>query len=342
MLTKRQRSILGSIVERYVADATPVSSHALSSRGGLGVSSATIRSEVAVLEEGGYITRPHPSAGSVPSDKAYRLYVEAVAAQSDHAVEPAEIRSSVRERLSQAELDDSDWTSAAATTLSRMVGNLAVATSPKPAESRVMRLEVVPLEGLVAMMVIILEQARLRRHLLRLTRPVHFHELDRAANRVRELVEGQTRRQIAAVDQDLSPLERDFLESAVAVLEEEDRHLFRDHYLDGLRNLLAQPEFAENHRVREIIAGFEDGTLAQAVLEETPGGVALRVVIGAENRKDVLRPCSVVIGRYGAAGTAVGAIAAVGPTRMRYRHTIDRVRLMTSVMTDLVASGAGA
>ncbi len=340
MLTSRQRSILSSIVERYVVDAAPVSSRALSGRSGLGVSSATIRNEVAVLEEHGYITHPHSSAGSVPSDKAYRLYVEGVA-RSAQPAEPATARSAVRERLSRAEMDDHDWSSAAAAALARMVDNLAVATPPKAAESRVMRLEVVPLDGLVAMMIVILEQARLRRHLLRLARPVHPDDLARSANRVRDLVEGQTRRQIAGIDEDLTPLEMDFLRSAVAVLEEEDRDLFRDHYLDGLRNLLAQPEFSENSRVQELIEGFEDGTLAQAVLEETPDGAALRVVIGAENRGDVLRPLSVVIGRYGAAGAAVGAIAAVGPTRMRYAHTIARVRLMTSVMTEIVAPGSG-
>ena len=338
MLTARQRAILNSIVERYVVDATPVSSRAITRRGGLGVSSATVRNEVAVLEEHGYIMHPHSSAGSVPSDKAYRLYVEDVARSGPHE-EPTATRRAVHERLCRVEMDDDQWSSSAAAALAQMVDNLALATPPKAAEARVMRLEVVPLEGLLAMMVIVLQQARLRRHLVRLARPIGPDELARSANRVRDLVEGQTRSQIAVIDPDLTPLEMDILRSTILVLEEEDRNLFRDHYLDGLRNLLAQPEFAENRRVQELIGGFEDGTLAQAVLEETPDGPALRVVIGAENREDVLRPLSVVIGRYGVAGTAVGAIAAVGPTRMRYSHTIARVRLMASVMTEIVAPG---
>ena len=215
-----------------------------------------------------------------------------------------------------------------------------------------MHLEVVPLEGLVVMMVVVLEQARLRRHMVRLVQPVDDAELTRSANRVRGIVEGQTRRQLRLAPPNLTSLESFLLESAVLILEEEDRNLFRDHYLDGLRNLLAQPEFAENRRVRTLIEGFEDGTLAQAVLEEAPEGVpggvsgvasgegVLRVVIGEENRGDVLRPLSVVIGRYGSPGHAVGTIAAVGPTRMRYAHTIARVRLMTSVMTEMVSATA--
>lgn len=336
MLTSRQRSILGSIVEHYVADAVPVSSGTLTRTGSLGVSSATVRNEVAVLKEHGYVTNPHSSAGSVPCDKAYRLYVEDLAGGVTPA-EPELTRRNVRDRLSRVEMDDDQWSISAAAALARMVDNLAVATPPKAAESRVMRLEVVPVQGLLAMLVIVLQQARLRRHLVRLARPVDENELVRSANRVRDLVEGQTRRQIAVIDPDLNSVEREFLRSTLLVLEEEDRNLFRDHYLDGLRNLLSQPEFAENDRVKELIEGFEDGTLAQAVLEETPDGPALRVVIGSENREDVLRPLSVVIGRYGIGGMAVGAIAAVGPTRMRYSHTIARVRLMVSVMTEIVA-----
>ena len=334
MLSARQQAILSYIVEHYVAGATPVSSLSISASGLLGVSSATVRNEVTVLQEHGYITHPHSSAGSVPSDKAYRLYVESVAGKGEGR-DPAVIRNSLRQKLSRVTMDAEYWSSTAAGELARMVGNLAVATPPRTAESSVRRLEVVPLEGLLAMMIVVLEQSRLRRQMVRLTEPTDADVLARSANRVRDLVEGQTRSQLAQVHFDLTPLEREILQTTIQVLEEEDRNLFRDHYLDGLRNLLAQPEFAENRKVRELVEGFEDGTLAQAVLEEMPDGAALRVVIGAENRGDVLRPLSVVIGRYRGPGGAVGAIAAVGPTRMRYAHTIARVRLMTSVMTEM-------
>jgi heat-inducible transcriptional repressor len=338
MLSARQQAILSYIVEHYVAGATPVSSLSITASGSLAVSSATVRNEVSVLEEHGYITHPHSSAGSVPCDKAYRLYVENVAA-TNQSTEPSGTRDSVRVKLSHARMDAESWSSTAAEELARMVDNLAVATPPRSAESRVRRIELVPLEGLLAMMIVVLEHTRLRRHMLHLTQPTDADELARSANRVRDLVEGHTRRQLTEVHMDLSPLEQDILDTTILVLEQEDKNLFRDHYLDGLRNLLSQPEFAENSRIRELVEGFEDGTLAQAVLEEMPDGATLRVVIGDENRGDVLRPLSVVIGRYGGPGGVAGAIAAVGPTRMRYAHTIARVRLMTSVMSEMVDLG---
>jgi heat-inducible transcriptional repressor len=334
MLSSRQQAILSYIVEHYVAGASPVSSRSISADGKLGVSSATVRNDVSLLQEYGYVTHPHSSAGSVPSDKAYRQYVESVADRNESR-EPAATRASVRDKLARVNMDAEYWSSTAAGILARMVGNLAVATPPRSAESRVRRLDVVPLEGLLAMMIVVLEQTRLRRHMVRLSQPTDADVLAMSANRVRDLVEGQTRSQLAEVHFDLTPLEREILQTTIQILEEEDRDLFRDHYLDGLRNLLAQPEFAENRKVRELVEGFEDGTLAQAVLEEMPDGATLRVVIGAENRGDVLRPLSVVIGRYRGSGGAVGAIAAVGPTRMRYAHTIARVKLMTSVMTEM-------
>ena len=210
MFSARQQAILSYIVEHYVVGATPVSSRSISDSGSLGVSSATVRNEVTVLEEHGYITHPHSSAGSVPSDKAYRLYVEGVADGTERW-EPATTREAVRRKLSRARLDAEYWSSTAAGVLARMVDNLAVATPPRSAESRVRRLEIVPLEGLLAMMIVVLEQTRLRRHMVHLPQPTNADELAQSANRVRDLVEGHTRRQLTEVHTDLSPLEEDRL-----------------------------------------------------------------------------------------------------------------------------------
>ena len=126
------------------------------------------------------------------------------------------------------------------------------------------------------------------------------------------------------------------VDATTEILREEDRDIFRDHSVDGLRNLLAQPEFAENERVRLLVERVEDGSLAQAVLEETPEGDVARVIIGQENRGDILWPLSIVICQYGIPDQAMGAVCAVGPTRMEYARTIAGVRFMASVMSDLV------
>ena len=135
---------------------------------------------------------------------------------------------------------------------------------------------------------------------------------------------------------ELTPLEYEVVGNTVLMLREEDRTEFLGHYVDGLSLLLGQPEFAHRDQMRPVVEGVEDGSLAQAVLEEAPDNRVVRVVIGGENRGDVLTPMSVVIGQYGIPGEAAGAIGAIGPVRMEYARTIASVDLMSDMMSEMV------
>lgn len=336
MLTARQQHILGLIVGDYITLASPISSESIARNHELGVSPATIRNDVAHLEDEGYITRPHLSAGSVPLDNAYRLYVEAMLQRGHDRIHPA-VQSSVRRQLTDAEPDVESWTAIAATLLARLVGNLAIATFPRARQSRVRHLEIVYLQDLLYMLIVVLEQARLRRHLIRLSEPIFQAEMDASANKVRVRLVGLTREEIGEMEtSSLSALEEDVVQATAMILSEEDRGAYRDHYVDGLRNLLSQPEFSESQRMRALVEGVEDGTLVSEVLSESPDTGMVRVVIGQEHRGDLLWPLSVVLCRYGIPGEAVGVVGAVGPTRMEYSRTIASVRLMSSTMSELV------
>ena len=337
MLTPRQDTILRLIVGDYIRTASPIASDAIARSHDLGVSPATIRHDVACLEEAGYLTRPHSSAGSVPVDKAYRRYVEsAMAMETD--ILPASSRWTIRRELSEAEGDIDEWATVAATLLARLVGNLAIATFPKAKESRIRHLELVHLQDFLVMLIVVLEQARLRRQIIRLKQPIEASVVETSTNRVRSEVIGLSRREIESKNMSLSPLEEEAVETAVLMMREEDRAAYCDRYVDGLRNLLGQPEFDQNDKVRTIVEGVEDGSLVEAVLEDIPSGSMVRVTIGQENRGDMLWPLSVVICQYGVPDAAVGAIGAVGPTRMEYPKTIAGVRFISSLMSELVQS----
>ena len=340
MLTARQETILKLIVHEYTMTVGPIASETIARSHHLGVSPATIRKEVAELEEAGYLTRPHTSAGSVPMDKAYRFYVESLVAAEPGHIHPM-VRRSIRKQLTEAERDTDEWASVAAVSLARLVGNMAIATFPKARESRVRHLELIQLQEFLAMLIVVVEQVRLRRHMIRLKEPVELVELEASTSKVKGQLLGLTRREIESKAMPLTPFEEELVQAAVLILREEDQAMYRDHYIDGLRNLLNQPEFAEKDRVRAIVEGVEDGSLVQAVLEETPDGGVVRVIIGQENRGDLLWPLSVVICQYGIPGEAVGAVGAVGPTRMEYSKTISGVKFMSSVMSELVESAQG-
>ena len=335
MLTARQRTIVTLIVQGYIESATPISSEWIARNPDLGVSPATIRNDIAELEEMGYLNRPHPSAGTMPQDRAYRLYVGSLFDADTEPLLP-DASAAVRRRLSEVEGDLDEWTSAAASALAGLVGNMAIVTIPKAPESHVRHLELVYLRDFLVMLIVVMEQARLRRQLIRLSEPARPSDLEAIAQKVKGLIMGLNHHQIKAKDMSLTPLEEEVVGTTAVLLKEEDRDLYRDHYLDGLRNLLGQPEFAEYEMVRSVVGGVEDGSLAQAVLDEAPEGDVPRVIIGHEHRGDMLRPLSVVIGQYGIPGEAVGAIGAIGPTRMEYSRTIAGVRLMSDLMDDLV------
>ena len=338
MLTERSTNILNLIVDDYIRTGAPIASQTLARTHDLGVSSATIRNDVAGLEQDGYITRPHPSAGSVPLDRGYRTYVETVA--MTHGIAPSE-RRSMRDRFMDVEREIDEWTEFAAAILAGLVGSVAVVTFPRAPESRVRQLRLVPLQDLQTLLIVVLNEARLRRQLIPLSQPLDDGDLDTCANRVTDLVRGLSWEEIDPRDTALTPFEEELVHATVDILREEERAGRVDHYVDGLRNLFAQQEFADRDALAGFVEAVEDGRLAQATLDQAPDSPVVKVVIGRENSDDLLQPMGVVIGRYGVPGQMTGAIAAVGPVRMHYKKAVSVVDLVADVMSELVGGVSG-
>ena len=349
MVTARQQTILNHIVGDYVRDAAPIASDALARRHSLGVSAATVRNEVAALEEWGYISRPHKSAGSVPEDKAYRLYVESfLSGESDGSGEgaPSRIPPRAREAISDGfavvQHDVDRWGDVAAALIAQMMDNLGIATPPKTGVSRVRHVELLPVREALGLLIVVMEQTRLRKQLLRFDEPVDRVYLEWLSSRVRSLALGLTAEEIEERRRALSGAERRAVDATMLILREEDEAGREDYHVSGLRNLLDQPEFVDYEMALAIVQGVEDGSLVEAALDEAPVGRVVRVVIGREHAGDALRSMSVVICRYGVPGRALGTVGVVGPTRMEYDRAISGVRFISTVMNGMAASVYGA
>jgi heat-inducible transcriptional repressor len=336
MLTMRAQTILNLIVSDYIREATPVASDALLRRHDLGISSATIRNDIMELEQEGFLKRPHPSAGTVPLDKAYRLHVETIFIDGPIGL-PFEVQLSIKRRLSAMEKDIDEWRDAAAAMLAGLVGNMAIATFPTAKESRVRHIELISLKDVLGLLIVVLEQAKVKRHLVKFEDPIDAADIQVLSNKLNSLLQGLSTREIEAKTMELTAPEENVVGTTIEILRDEEHSQHRDHFLAGLKNLLTQPEFADRDDVDAIIEGVEDGSLAQAVLTEAPAVESVvRVVIGQENNGDILWPLSVVLGRYGIPGELNGIIGAIGPVRMEYPRTIASVDLMTNLMTNLV------
>ncbi|MFC1860349.1 heat-inducible transcriptional repressor HrcA [Chloroflexota bacterium] len=333
MLTSRTETILRSIVEQYITRATPVSSQGITDNYELGVSPATIRNEMAHLEQEGYVTRPHPSAGSIPSDKGYRYYVETL---MDIQLPLAEQRL-INHLFHQVERELEEWLNLAATLIAQLVQNVAVVTMPKPVACQFKRLELVALHHSLALLILVLRTAKAKQQLINFTQGIPQPELTVIANKLNAIYSNLTSSQILTKSRGLSPVEQQVTDCLLKLMKAEDKQEYEEPYLDGLHFILNQPEFIHSQRLLSLMELVEHRSLLRSIVPLGLTRQGVQVVIGKENRAEAIHDYSVVISQYGLPQEAVGTIGVVGPTRMPYARAISTVNYLSSVLNQLVA-----
>ncbi|MFC2067316.1 heat-inducible transcriptional repressor HrcA [Chloroflexota bacterium] len=333
MLTPRTGTILKSIVGQYITKAIPVPSQNIASDTGLEVSPATIRNEMAYLEHEGYIIRPHTSAGSIPSDKGYRYYVESL----EKAKLSADQQCLINHLFHQVEREVEKWRSLAATLLSQLVQNVAVVSMPRPAYCQFKHMEMVFLQDSLVLLVLVLPGAKVKQKLITFEQTISQLSLTTIANRLNAEYSGLTSRQILAKTLKLSPTEQQITDYLVEMIQAEDEQESDEPCLDGLHFMLNQPEFAHGDRMRNLMELVDHRNLLKVIVPTGMSGHAVHVIIGEENKAEAIRNYSVVISQYGLPDDAIGTIGVVGPTRMPYANTIPSVGYLSSVLSELVA-----
>ena len=333
MLTKREQDILRVIIGEYISTATPVGSETIARKYPLDISPATIRNEMAYLEEEGYITQPHPSAGRIPSEKGYRHYVETLMGAVELSEDEQRL---IRHQFHQVANELEQWLHLAAAILSHLVHNIAIVTWPKATEPRLKHLQLVSLRKFLALLIVVLKQAKLRQHVLNLERAVSQEELSTIAKRLSTALAGLTGSQIEATNLELSPIEKQVVTALIRIMDAEEEQECEEPYIAGLSYALSQPEFTSADKARGITEVFEDKGLLRSILLPLPVAEGLRLIIGTENREQAMRHCTVVLGCYGLPGEISGAIGVVGPIRMHYGRTVSAVRFLTTTMSELV------
>ena len=332
-LPPRRETILKTILDGYIASAVPVPSEVVTHHHGLDVSSATVRHEMAALEEEGYISRPHLSAGGVPTDKGYRYYVEALATTQEL---PQETKRSMRNQFTSVGRDVDLWTKLSARMLSEVATNMALVTTPRTIQTRIRNLQLVYLDELLVMQVVVLHGARIRKELVPLTEPVSEEDINYVSGKLNNHVKGLSYHEVLSRSIETTPLEQNVLDVAQRILREEDQVSFADYITEGLRHIVDQPEFKDSAQLHDLIEVLESRRLAEAILTESPGVGAIRVVIGRENHEDALKPMSLVITQYGVRDQVFGTISIVGPMRMHYGKTIAGVNYFSSLMSQML------
>jgi heat-inducible transcriptional repressor len=338
-LDSRSAAILRAIIEEYVATAQPVGSHALVEKRRLGVSSATVRNVMAELERAGLLHSPHTSAGRVPTDAGYRLYVESIA---DTVVLAPVEQLMIRHQFGQVEFASEQWFRLAASTLAGVTHVAGIATPAKPEASRIRRIDLVASGERLASLVLVLAEGPVKQLLLPLDVMADQVALDEASQRLNARLSGLTARQLEPLARDLPrETETDRLVAQAAgriatAMRDFDAATVEDVFSEGLLYVMEAPEFSQTEKLRRVFQLLEDRAyLGDLVHDVTDFGDVL-MFIGAENRPTELHDVALVLAPYGRRGRASGVVGVLGPTRMAYPQAISTVRYVSSLMNELV------
>lgn len=338
--TERQKFLLALVVHEYARTAAPVGSRFLVEQYELDMSSATVRNELAALTELGYLRQPHTSAGRIPTEEGYRFFVGRLLQETSL---PENVRRTITHQFYQMRHDVDQWMRLAASILAVQSRAASLVTAPHPEKARLKHLELISTRGRQVLMVLVLVGGEVRQRLITLPEPVRQDVLSQTAHELTLLLENRDAEGVRQVFRQpgLHPLQTDILSFVGEDMGENDALASGEVYLDGMTNMLSEPEYASTDEARKALRVLEERSTLQDLLSRTvlssSGGSGVQVLIGGEGTYEELRSSSLVLARYGHPGTATGALGVLGPMRMAYGRTISAMRFLAGLLSDLVA-----
>jgi heat-inducible transcriptional repressor len=333
-LSERQQLILRLVVEGYIKSAAPVSSKTITTDFSLGVSSATVRNEMAVLEEKGFLAQPHTSAGRTPTELGYRYFVEKLMDQTDLSLEEKRM---IRHQFHQSRLELDQWLRLSAAVLAHTSHNASLVTAPKSARCNLKHVELIPIRDYLVLVILVLQGGTVKQQILTLDNPVDPDTLGPLARQLTSLWAGCDAVGVAASTATLIGLAAQVGQLAEETMRRIDARRSSDIYHDGLLNSLNQPEFKHSDGVQQLIRALEERRLVDLLVDEALQHGGVQIIIGGEGKWSELSEVSIVLARYGAEDTVVGAMGVLGPVRMAYGRAVSVVRYMSSLMSDLMS-----
>ena len=335
MLDERKLAVLRAVVEDFVNTNEPVGSKALADRHRLGVSPATIRNDMVALEEDGYIAQPHTSAGRVPTDKGYRLFVDRLS--SVKPLSSAE-RRAIESFLTGA-VDLDEIVARTVRLLAQLTRQVAIVQYPSLTRSSVQHVELVPLGGQRIMMVVITNTGRVEQRVIDGLGEVHEAAVNDLRAMLNRAIAGRHLGDVPDAVEDLPPqVPPEHRQMAVSVLSVLLESLVERHeekiVLAGTANLAAV-DFAAS--LRDVLEALEENMVLIRLLGEAKDPSMLTVRIGAENFHEGLRSTSIVSADYGVGNQSLAKIGVVGPTRMDYPGSIAAVHAVARYVGEILA-----
>ena len=336
-MDERQKKILQAIVDSYIRSAEPVGSRAISRNYGLGISAATIRNEMADLEEKGYLAQPHTSAGRIPSDKGYRFYVDCLMPKGElNPVETQYIQKEYEERRQEME----QLIKLTSKLLAQVTNYISLVQGPRWQESTFKHLRLIPLEEKSVMVVMITDTGLIRNKVVELEKPLDPMQIEGITWLLNNKLKGASLEKIERIG--WQEIERtikigsELLEQTMGLFNQALEVSEEKVYLEGTVKILDHPEFKNLEKFKSLLGTLEKSDLLSQVLTESTKEGEVGIVIGEENKHLEIRDCSIVTASYQVGGRTFGTIGVLGPTRMDYGKVVSVVEFVAQLLGQML------
>ncbi len=339
-LTEREKRILQTVVQEYVTSGRPAGSALVLEKAGLQVSPATVRNELALLEQHGLVIQLHTSGGRIPTTAGYRYYIERLLPAQ---TVPDDDQITIRHQFHQAHTELQEWLKLAAAVLAHRAHTVALVTPPRVDEVQFKHVELIEAQPHTVLIIVVLSDGSVLQEMMATDEALSQEVLRSYADQLNQRLGSAG--SYARVKRSCSRLPDHMMPYSDAVLRLMGRARNRgvQVYHEGLSEMLAHDSFsaspqgpASGERIRRVLDFLQQGLAMEDLLSVMAMEAGVHVVIGGETPLDNLHEYSMVVGGYGSESEGRGVLGLLGPTRMDYGRAISLVRYMTELMTDVV------
>ncbi|MDD3766985.1 MAG: heat-inducible transcriptional repressor HrcA [Eubacteriales bacterium] len=335
-LDDRKKAILEAVIESYIENAEPVGSRTIAKRKQLNISPATVRNEMADLEEMGLLEQPHTSAGRIPSDLGYRVYVDKLMKRYElTADEINRMRSLMQLKISEMDSLIREITNI----YSRLINYTVIATMPEQKQATIKHFQIMPIDSHNILLIVVTDSKMVKETKITLTRPITLYDAVQISSVLNESLAGVPckdinissikglQSELYEYDEIIQPI-LDFVYECIST--EDNAKIF----YGGITNLLNFPEYSNINRARELLEYLDNKSNIQRVIAHRQHE-KVKILIGSENNAIELNDCSVVLSPYQIDGRAIGTIGLIGPTRMNYSKAVSNIEFLAGQLNRL-------
>ena len=337
-LSERMRQILQRVIEDYILTAEPVGSRTISKKSNLNLSPATIRNIMSDLEELGLLFQPYTSAGRIPTEKGFRIYVDSIL--DVHELSDEE-RQEIRSKYSNYQIEGADLFRETSRILSSSSHCLGIVLAPKMSSVVLQHTEFVKLRRHLVLAILVSTTGFVYNRIIEVEDDFSQSELDHLSDYLNSFLTGLTLDQVREKLIEQMGVEKGaydrLLEQALKLGEKAFSSIEEtDVFIEGKTNIFTEPEFSNITSMTDLFRAFEEKATMVKLLDKFLDPKGVQIAIGSESQIQEMETCSLVTSTYGCAGTVWGALGVIGPRRMNYSKIIPLVDYSAKLLTEIL------